>query len=155
MRFLILLFAGTLYAQTAVEYGLGAGRAATTTAPARGLGKSVAGAFGSLDKTLKSGQTSEKPAVEVITVSTSSKVAPPVPAKNYEDIARAEVGLAYDDLVERFGPPSLEVAGSGETRKLTYAGKAGSTQIEVKEGKVSAINAPKPPAGVFTLPSQR
>jgi len=154
MRYLILLLAGTLYGQTAVEYGLGAGRAAVSTAPAKGLGKSIAGALGSLDKTLKAGQTPGQPAAEVITVRSSAKADAKAPAKNYEDIARAEVGLAYDELVERFGPPSLEVAGAGETRNLTYSGKSGSTRIEVQEGKVAAIHTPKPQPGVFTLPSK-
>jgi hypothetical protein len=145
-----LLMAGTLYGQAAVEAGLGASRAVTSTAPAAGLGKSIAGAFGSLDKTLK---TADKPASEVIVVrSSSSAPAAKTPGKTYEDVRLAEAGMEYAVLVERFGPAALEMAGEGGIRKLTYPGKDGSTQIEVKDGKVLAVNVPKPPTGVLTLP---
>jgi hypothetical protein len=50
-----LAVAGVAYGQAAVEAGLGAARAATTTAPAKGLGKSMSGLAGSLDKALKAG----------------------------------------------------------------------------------------------------
>jgi hypothetical protein len=148
-----LLFAGTLYGQAAVEAGLGAARAVTSTAPAAGLGKSIGGAFGSLDKALKSGQSADQPATEVIVVrSSSTAAAPKDPAKTYEDIRKAEAGMEYDELVRRFGPAAIVMAGEGGIRKLSYPGKDGSTQVEVKDGKVLAVNAPKPQPGVLVLP---
>src|SRR5258707_8269266 len=47
---------GLLSGQAAVEYGLGAGRAATATAPAKGLGNAIGGVIGGLGKTHKAGQ---------------------------------------------------------------------------------------------------
>jgi len=153
MRFAILLLsAGSLFGQAAVEAGLGASRAVTSTAPAAGLGKSIAGAFGSLDKTLKTDKSGDKPASEVVTVRSTLATTPKAPAKTYEDIRKAEVGLEYDELVTRFGPAALEVAVEGGVKKLTYPGKDGSTQVEVKEGKVIAVNVPKTQAGVLALP---
>jgi hypothetical protein len=147
-----LLMTGSLYGQAAVEAGLGASRAVTSTAPAAGLGKSIGGAFGALDKTLKSDQA-DKPGTEVVVVRSSSSAAlPKTPAKTYEDIRKAEPGLEYAALVERFGPAALEVAGEGGIRKLSYPGKDGSTQVEVKDGKVSSVKVPKVPAGVLVLP---
>jgi hypothetical protein len=145
MRILsLLLFAGTLYGQAVVEAGLGASRAATSTAPAAGIGKSIAGAFGSLNKTLNaSGQSGDTVKTEVVTVRSTLATAPKLSGKTYEPIAKAEVGLDYDELIERFGPAALEVAGEGGVKKLTYPGKYGTTQVEVKEGKVSAVNLPK------------
>ena len=152
-----LLVTGTLYGQAAVEAGLGASRAVTSTAPAAGLGKSIGGAFGALDKTLKSGKTADQPATEVIVVRSSSSpaAAAKTPGRTYEDIRKAEPGLEYAVLMERFGPAALEVVGEGGIRKLTYPGKDGSTQVEVKDGKVLAVNVPKAPAGVLVLPSNR
>jgi hypothetical protein len=148
-----LLMAGSLYGQAAVEAGLGASRAVTSTAPAAGLGKSIGGAFGVLDKTLKSDKTADKAGTEVVVVrSMSSAPAPKTPARTYEDIREAEPGLDYEVLVDRFGPAALEVAGEGGIRKLSYPGKTGSTQVEVKDGKVLAVNVPKAPAGVLVLP---
>ena len=60
--------------------------------------------------------------------------------------------MEYEVLVQRFGPPALEVAGEGGIRKLSYPGKAGSTQVEVKDGKVVAVNVPKVSSGVLVLP---
>lgn len=159
---ILLLFAGTstLFAQAAVEAALGASRATTTAAPAAGLGKSIGGAFGNLDKALKSGDksgdTATKPATEVVVVRSSPATAakPKAPAKTYEDIAKVEVGLDYAELMQRFGPASLEVAGEGGIRKLFYSGKDGSTNIEVKDGKVASVDAPKPQPGVVALPKQ-
>ena len=56
--------------------------------------------------------------------------------------------------MQRFGPASLEVAGEGGVRKLFYSGKDGSTNIEVKDGKVASVDAPKPQPGVLALPKQ-
>ncbi|HXA48915.1 MAG TPA: hypothetical protein VNV86_01355 [Candidatus Acidoferrum sp.] len=153
MRILsFLLLAGTLYGQAAVEAGLGASRAATSTAPAAGIGKSIAGAFGSLNKTLNGGQSGDPVTTEVITVRSTLATQPKPSGKTYENIAKAEVGLEYDALIQRFGPAALEVAGEGGVKKLTYPGKDGSTQVEVKEGKVSAVNLPKAQPGVMVLP---
>jgi hypothetical protein len=153
MRILsFLVLAGTLYGQAAVEVGFGASRAATSTAPAAGIGKSIAGAFSSLDKTLKGGQSSDAVTTEVITVRSTLATQPKPSNKTYENIAKVEVGLEYDSLIQRFGPAALEVAGDGGVKKLTYPGKDGSTQVEVKEGKVSAVNLPKAQPGVMTLP---
>jgi hypothetical protein len=147
-----LLMTGTLYGQAAVEAGLGASRAATSTAPAAGLGKSIAGALGSLDKTLKTDKAADKASEVIVVRSSSTAPAAKTPGKTYEDIRLAEAGMEYAVLVERFGPAALEMAGEGGIRKLTYPGKDGSTQVEVKDGKVLAVNLPKPPAGVLVLP---
>jgi len=128
--------AASLYAQAAVEYGLGASRAATSTAPAAGIGKSVAGALSNLDKTIKS---AEKTSSETIVLPKETKAA--APAKTYEDISKAEVGLAYGELLDRFGPPSMQITGEDGIRKLSY----GATKVQIKDGKVLAILAPPPP----------
>jgi hypothetical protein len=160
MRFALLLSlcAATLYGQAAVEAGLGAARAATSTAPARELGKGIAGAFGNLEKALGGKASTGSVTSETVAVRSHATAAPKEPAKTYETIAHAEVGMEYDEVVRRFGPPSLELAGGEGERKLTYAGKEGSTQIEVKEGKVSSIRTPQAQAqaqaGVLTLPGK-
>ena len=151
---LMVALAGALYGQAAVEAGLGAARAATTTAPAAGVGKGIAGAFGSLDKALK---TADKSSSESTTTLVPAKSGPAKPADGkpapvYEDIKKVEVGLEYDELIRRFGPPALEVEVEGGGKKLTYSSKIGSTQLEVKDGKVAVVNLPKAQQSVFILP---
>jgi hypothetical protein len=133
---LSLAIAATLSAQATVEAGLGAGAAATGTAPASGIGKSIAGMMKTMDKTLKS---ADKTASETIVIPKDTPA--PAPAKTYEPIAKAEVGLAYADLIERFGKPAMEITGEDGVKKLTY----GATRIQVKDGKVATIIAPPPP----------
>ena len=154
MRVPILFFAaclGALHAQATVEYGLGAGRAATTAAPAKDLGKSIAGVLGSLDKTLKNAKSSAE-TLSITAGSSGAEAKPAAPPKIYEDIKKAEVGTDYDTLISRFGPASLEAAGEDGAKKLTYSGKDGTTRIEVKDGKVTAIDTLKPQASVLVLP---
>jgi len=144
-----LWMAAPAAAQATVESGLGAARAVTTTAPARGIGKSMSGLAGSLDKALKGGQqgSNEQPAAPASarpaakTGSTSPKTSPP-PVVTWEDPSGIEPGLAYDELVRRFGPSSLAIT-AGAERSLTYPGKDGVFQVKVQDGVVTAIEKPK------------
>lgn len=132
--------AGTAAAQTGVEAGLGAARAATTTAPASGIGKAISGLVGSTDKT-KPGSSGSGGAATVTTVrlhSTSAKTT----AASFEDPSGIPAGLGYAELVRRFGPPAMEITGETGT-SLSYAGKAGIFQLQVRDGKVASIEKPK------------
>lgn len=154
-----LATAGTASAQTMVEYGLGASRAATTTAPANGIGKSLSGLAGSLDKAIKAAgaQNSEtKPAAatatatkatatvkEPLTTPTTSVDNVPVPAPSWEDPSGIDSGLGYDELIRRFGPSSMAIT-DGTEKMLTYRGKDGMFQVRVQDGTVRSIDKPKP-----------
>src|SRR5262249_41925088 len=83
-------------AQAAVEAGLGASRAAISSAPARGIGKSIAGLAGKVEKAADS-------RAEVIVVKTTADSKPAEPVVKHEDPAGIEAGLAYDEMVRRFG----------------------------------------------------
>jgi len=151
-RFSVLLalglaIAGTAFAQAAAEAGMGAAGASMTAGPARSTGKAIGGIASSLDKVIKAGQSSSdaKPASATTTVS-PDKLAPSVstpPAGKWEDPGGIAVGLAYEELVRRFGPPSLEIS-SEAGRSLAYASKDGTFRVELVDGKVTAIRKPKP-----------
>ena len=140
-----LAMAGTAAGQAVVESGLGAARAATSTVPAQGLGKSMSGMAGSLDKILNAGQqgsdrqpaaaTTAKPAAKTPSTSASTS---PEPAPNWEDPSGIETGLSYEDLVRRFGPSSMAIT-VGAERSLAYRGKDGVFQVKVQDGKVTSI----------------
>ena len=140
-----LAMAGTATAQATVETGLGAARAVTSTAPAKGIGKSMSGLAGSLDKALKGGQESpsDQPAAVVPakpatkTGSTSPKTSP-APAASWEDPGGIEPGLTYDELVRRFGPCFMAIT-AGAERSLSYRGKDGVFQVKVQDGVVASI----------------
>ena len=145
-----LAMAGAAAGQAVAEAGLGAAGAATTAGPAKGVGKSISGLSGILDKALKPGQpvsdaqpvaaTKGKPVAK--TPSTSAG-ASPVPAPNWEDPDGIEPGLGYEDLVRRFGSPAMAITNSAE-RSLTYRGKDGVFQVKVRDGMVASIDKPRP-----------
>jgi hypothetical protein len=144
-----LLLAGSakLHAQAMVENALGAGRAATTTAPAAGVGKSVNGLAGAVDSLLKAAPgaaSSSAPAVQnVHGTSTRGTVLPaPRPGAKYEDPVKIEAGMAYEDVLRRFGPPSLQFTDGPDSISLNYRSKQGPVRVEMEAGKVSAVDKP-------------
>jgi hypothetical protein len=156
---------GVLAGQAMVEYGLGAGRAASSAAPAAGVKKAVGGVAGSLDKVLKTGQGSSESgspgaprvvgptqagATEQAGVDTPAPV-PAAPAKIYEDPSGIRAGMAKDELVRRFGPPTLEVVGASGGKVLTYSGKNGIIQLEMSNEKVALVAAMTPQQAAVVL----
>jgi hypothetical protein len=134
--------------QAVVEAGLGAARAATSAGPAKGIGKSMSGLSVALDKALKQGKpvSDEQPAAVTMakpTAKTPSTTASasPEPPPNWEDPSGVEPGLGYEELVRRFGPPTMGITNSAG-RSLTYRGKEGVFQVEVRDGVVAAIDKP-------------
>lgn len=148
--FLGLIGAHPVAAQAVVEGALGAGRAATTTAPVQGVGKSMSGLAGALDKALKQAPASNSSAPSTAAVRVpAEKLAAPAPDKQKrEDAAAIEAGIGYDDLLRRFGQPSMSLTDE-DGRTLTYAGKDGTYTVGVVDGKVKSVEKPaaKPAGG--------
>jgi hypothetical protein len=136
---LCLVFSSAAAGQAAVEAGLGAGRAAISTAPANGIGKAISGLAGGLDKAAKSSDGSKT--VTTVRMAPASTMKTPAATK-WEDPGGIETGLGYAELVRRFGPPAMQITGETGT-SLTYAGKAGLFQLEVRDGKVASLEKPK------------
>jgi hypothetical protein len=136
--------AAAAFGQAAVEAGLGASRAATSTAPAKGLGKSMSGLAGSLDKAFK---PAVPEAAEAPSPAASTAVAPaalPKPAvKKYEDVSAIEPGIPYAELIRRFGPPAISMTFDGETT-LSYTGARGPSQVKLVAGFVKTVEQPQP-----------
>jgi hypothetical protein len=141
---------GILAGQVMLESGLGAGRSTATKAPAAGVRKAVSGVGGSLEKVLKTGQeaadsgspgasraTGTAPAEQTIVWTPAPT--PAVPAKIYEDPRGIRAGMDSEELIRRFGPPALEVVGASSGRTLTYSGKSGVIQLELRNEKVAFL----------------
>jgi len=140
MRFALFLFAGSfLYGQAMVESGLGAARAATMSAPAAGIGKSISGLAESAGKAMSATPGSSVTQVNVVR---SSVTRPATVHAAYADVRTAPVGTAYEDLIARFGPPFLEMTFDGGLERLTYPGRDGSTRVEIRDGKVASVEPP-------------
>ena len=170
-----LLAAGSLqhqlHAQPVVESGPGAARAATTTAPASTLSTGVAKALDQLEKVLQPVKTTapsetpvakpansksrrpspvHKPVAKPAAIPVRVPVSAPAPV--YEDSNGVAVGMEREEVMRRFGPPALEVAGEPRKQMLTYVGKAGSEQVEMLDGKVVSVKPAVIKQAVFVLP---
>ena len=128
---------GIASAQAMVENALGAGRAATTAAPMKGIG----GALNNLEKTLNKSLNSSEPAPATSTVETV-RVTPPVVTMaviHYDEPKLIETGMVYPDLLKRFGPATLAITTGLTTKTLSYLSREGTFQVELIDEKVTSI----------------
>jgi hypothetical protein len=160
-----LLLAGicrTAAGQAIAEYGLGAGRASTTTAPARNLGKQLGGVLDSLNKVAPAGEGQAAPAVKSSTGSKRSTTSAPAKIKPaskaastavpmYEDPRHIEAGIGYEELVRRFGSPSMEVTTRPGGRTLSYATRKGTVAVDVEGEKVVSVATREAPQVTVVL----
>jgi hypothetical protein len=93
------------------------------------------GTAGAADKSVKAtpaAKSTAAPAAKTVPLETSAA------ASKWEDPGGIETGLAYADLVRRFGPPTLAITGdAGKT--LTYSSNAGSFHVETEDDRVAAV----------------
>lgn len=143
---LALLCFAPLHGQTAIEAALGASRAATTTAPAKDMSKALNGLLGCMDKLLQGAQPQASSSdVSAVTVVSAAKMATPkADVRTYEDPKLIQPGMAYAELLQRFGPPSMELTTASGHKGLMYTGKDGPPiRVELQDGKVLAPEAPR------------
>jgi hypothetical protein len=142
-----------------VEYSLGAGRAATSTAPAAGLGNSIKGAFDSVSKAIQEqavtssgsaapGSSTQLKMVRPTRQSALRTVKKPTltdeKAATYEDPHKIQAGIEYDEMIRRFGPPSMSVTTEAGTKAVSYPMRDGLVQVEVDSGKVISVSGADP-----------
>ena len=148
---LLVILPGLLDAQAGVEYATGAGRAASTAAPAQKAGKAIAGAFDSLNRTLQNSEGS-KPATPsatpgphrakkaaIVKTQPQTDVAEPKVDVSYEDPSGIQQGMEYDEIVGRFGPPSLKLTTGPGEEILYYTKKDLKVDTTMRNGKVTAV----------------
>jgi hypothetical protein len=150
---LLAAFGGAARAQAVAEYGRMARQSSTATAKTYHTSKEIGGVWKSLDKTIKGSQNNTgsreiSPAatarVATVRSRTANTKSAPIVGAVYEDPDHIPTGLAYEDLVHRFGSPSFEVTDGTGTTSLSYQGKEGSVDLELQEGKVTKVSTVKP-----------
>jgi len=50
--------------------------------------------------------------------------------------------MGSDELLRRFGPPVMQIAGGGNATTMTYLSKAGMVQVELQGGKITSVIQP-------------
>jgi hypothetical protein len=147
--------------QAAAEAALGAAASSIGSAGARGINKSIGGVFRKLDEVSQSPSEADAPK----TGSAATGAATNAPARNRrstkspavrqepsattpsaagcEDAVQIEKGLAYAELLRRFGPPAMQIA-SGEAQTMSYLSNGAVVQLELRDGKVVSVSKPGP-----------
>lgn len=74
------------------------------------------------------------PAVHKRGASAASQRVPPL-----EDPRRIPQGIGYDEMVRRFGPPSIAVTDGPGRSSLSYTGRASRVQVEMQDGHVISV----------------
>src|SRR5215472_5887767 len=174
LALVLLSVCPTATGQAVTEYGLGAGRAATTTAPTGSLTKGIGGAFDGLTKVAGAdgkptpfGPASQSPAprrtaatkakvhahsrqstnpspTETGTVGeTETTLPPPPPPPVHEDPKLIQAGMGYEEIVSRFGPPSMSITTGPGKSTLWYSNREGNRQVEVSDGKAVSVMMPE------------
>ena len=147
---LAAVFCSAAGAQAVVEYGTAAGASANGAAQLQKTGKQIGGVWNSLSKTLQAspdqpGSQSPAPPRTARRASVRSNKAPAPAstpaAETHEDSSSIQPGLAYDELIRRFGAPSFEVTTSPRTKALAYSGKNGTVDIDVQDEQVIKVAA--------------
>jgi hypothetical protein len=171
LRFVLLGgISATMWGQAMVEYGLGIAAAGTAGAPGQAASRGIAGIFSNLQKTLNStaeaakapaaGAPAPAPAVQPkrtagVRPGQSAAMAPPTanpepaeapkPTVVYEDPAAITVGLERAELLSRFGEPAMKITASAGRESMTYQTKDGNIEVEVRNGKVTAVQGKAKP----------
>jgi hypothetical protein len=154
----LLFLNSPAFGQASVEYGMGAANAAGSAGALKGLGDTINAALGNPEKTIAPPTTTViVPATPTKTAAPATKskpgarssksaaiaAAPPAPKPVYEDPRQIEVGMKYDELIRRFGPPAMAITNGADSRTFTYMSKAGPVQVEYADEKVTAADKPK------------
>jgi hypothetical protein len=154
----VLLSQRPAAAQASVEYGMGAAAASGSAGALKGLGDTVSGALGNSEKTIATPTTTvivpadpkrvvpatkTKPGSRSASKAAAKPAAPPAPKPIYEDARQIEVGMKYDEMIRRFGPPAMAITNGPDSKTFSYMSKGGPVQVEYSEDKVTSAQKPQ------------
>ena len=140
--------------QSVVEHSLATAAGTAGAAAGKGAGKSIGGVFDKLGKTLEqagkpgaqTAASSPKPGATVID---AVPVVKPKPAGEFPDPKGITMGLAREELLRKFGEPSIKTIhtqGPQVVETYWYApAKSDAVVVTLRDGKVTAVTPESPP----------
>ncbi|HKW99310.1 MAG TPA: hypothetical protein VJN43_16335 [Bryobacteraceae bacterium] len=151
---LFAAFPDSVRAQAVTEYDGIVHKSATVGGKAHHITDEINGIWGSLDKTARKAtenpgsQQTNAPAKATRHAAVRSGSAAPSSSRRaghaYADPHQIAPGISYDELVQRFGPPAFGVAAGPGAESLTYMAKGAAIDVDLRDGKVVKVTAPKP-----------
>jgi hypothetical protein len=142
---LTLTLPGIIVAQAMVENAIISGAGANSAAPIRWTGKAIGSAAQTVSKTLEpetASKSSKRGRRSARTV--PPRIETPVEAEakaeaSFEDPSAIPQGLEYEELVRRFGPPSLQLTTGPADATLSYVSNQKSVGVIMHNGKVASV----------------
>jgi hypothetical protein len=134
---------GGLAGQAIVEHAVISGGAAAVAGSAHSAAGTISGVLKKVDGTLDTaGKKRRTAAAPVLAPTMQEPVDPAKPAKTYEDPVGIKAGIAYAELLRRFGEPSMRITGDSGEQTLYYFQKngRGETQVRVSGGQVLSVD---------------
>jgi hypothetical protein len=138
------VFCHAAAAQATTEYGSMAGKSATAGKRANSISHHIGGIWGSLDKTITGSQQHAPSQRTAQHARRQSRRRAHTASAMHEDPSRIAPGIAYQDLIRRFGPATFAVTSGPRTSTLVYPGKNGDINVELLDGKVTRVVPPSP-----------
>ena len=150
----LVVCAVAVCAQPVVEHSLATAAGTAGAAAGKGVGKSMGGVFDTLGKTLEKAGTSgaETATSRSKPVTTASAAVPatkPKPAREFPDPKGITVGLEREELIRKFGEPSMKTTDTQEAQLVETcwytAAKSGAVVVTLRDGKVTEVTPESTP----------
>lgn len=150
MKFTALLLAAvpvSLFGQAMAEHAAASGAAATVAAPMKSVGKSISSALNNAGKALDKTQAepSRRRPARGSAVHSHPRSTPPAQGVSvespkvfvsYEDPNGIQAGIAYEELLRRFGQPSMIITGEDGQQQMIYTRNGHTAEVLVRDGVV-------------------
>lgn len=143
-RLLILALVATAsFAQTMVEYSLGAAKSAAGAAAMKRTGDSTAAALDKAAKTLgKNAPAATRSSTSVVRLAAAAEPTKPVKFAT-PDPAQIKPGMDRDELIRKFGEPAMKISGSENAIETWWYGSgAEAVTLKLLDGKVTSVIPP-------------
>ena len=141
---------GGLLGQAMAEHAAASGAAPTVAAPMKSVGKGISSALNNAGKALDKTQAVSSRSRPARGSAVHCRLRSSLPAQrasvespkvlvSYEDPNGIQVGVAYEELLRRFGQPSMMITGEDGQQKMYYTGNGHTAEVLVRDGVVVSV----------------
>lgn len=141
---LLIAAALPLSAQTLVEHSLATGAASTAASGMGAVGKAAAAVFDKANQALGA-----KGSTNTVQIVPKSEFGPAEPVKLSPppDPAAVKIGMTRTEVATKFGTPAMKLSSSDGAQTVetwTWGAGADAVTLTLRDGKVTAIDGPRP-----------
>jgi hypothetical protein len=79
-----------------------------------------------------------------VTAAVAALRQPAMPVAVYEDPGTILIGTEYEEVVRRFGPPTLAITTQVGVQTLRYLSAGSPVKVQMRDGKVASVDNSNP-----------